>query len=94
MRFRSEVHPLRVDEEDSYMLWTKAGNTPTQTDLDRLYRRLEIAEYFMDNVDVWDSDFPLFMEWRQLKEENFQEYIDEPTRNIPTGNYYRTEHDE
>lgn len=93
-KVRRQVHPLQFSKFGDRDIWTYWGTYPTQTDLDRLYRRLELAEYFMEDITINDSDFPLFEEWRQLKEENFAEYLDDTIHSsVPTGNYYRSEED-
>lgn len=91
-KVRHQVHPLQLSKYDGNQIWTYWGTYPTKTDLDRLYRRLELAEYFMENIKIDDSDFPLFMEWRQLKEENFAEYLEDGIHSsVPTGNYFKDE---
>ena len=91
-KVRHQVHPLTFSEYDSKQVITYAGYYPTKTDLERLYRRLELAEYFMEQIKIDDSDFPLFIEWRQLKEENFAEYLEDRIHSsIPTGNYFKDE---
>lgn len=88
-KIRVKVNPLRLSENDKGQVYTAQGEYVSQTDLDRLYRRLELAEYFMENIKIEDSDFPLFMEWRQLKEENFAEFIYFHSDNVPTGEYFK-----
>lgn len=91
-KVRHQVHPLELSQHDIGQVITQSGYYPTQLDLDRLYRRLELAEYFMEQIKIDDSDFPLFMEWRQLKEENFAEYLEDRIHtSIPTGNYFKDE---
>lgn len=91
-KVRHQVHPLQIGKYNGREVYTSAGYDITATDLERLYRRMELAEYFMEQIKIDDSDFPLFMEWHQLKEENFAEYLEDRIHSsVPTGNYFKDE---
>lgn len=90
---RHQVHPLQFSKYDSTEIYTYDGYYVTATDLERLYRRLDLAEALIRD-ELSQEDIPVFEEWRQLKEENFAEYLDDRIHtSVPTGNYYRTKND-